>query len=645
MDDNFPIWTPLAVNISSSNMVSFQEFVSNKTGRHFENYRALHYWSVNELSEFWECISLFFNIKFVKPYSYVVKNKNPFFKTKWFGDSYLSYVEHIERNFQTKQNAIIYTNEKQEDTYITWNALFTKALEIKKQLLDNGVKKGDCVVGYLSNHPITIAAFLATNSIGAVWSCCSPDFGVESVISRLGQLKPIVLIGIEEYSYNGKKYKLSNRIKLLQKEIRTIDSVLYYDMGFESWNLKTKDKISLESVEVEYDHPIWVLYSSGTTGIPKAITHRTGGMIMEQYKVIALHQNLKPGDRFFWYTTTGWMMWNYALGALLCGGVLCIYDGSPNYPDLGAQWRFASDKSINHFGHGASFFIESMKNNLKEINKNKFPKLKSIGSTGSPLSKETFYWLQKRLPNTQIISLSGGTDVCSAFLGGNPHLPVYAGYLQCEMLGASVECWNEKGEKVNNETGELVITKPMPCMPIFFWGDSQNKVYTNSYFEKFKDVWTHGDWIQKSEIKGIKILGRSDSTLNRKGVRIGTSEIYSALDQLFEITDSIILDLPNKKEHSQLFLFVVTNKNLDFELIDKIKNQLKIKCSPQYIPDKIISIREVPYTLSGKKLEIPIKKILLGSDPSEVINYGSLRNPNSLDFFQKYRQLKSSLIN
>ena len=282
-----------------------------------------------------------------------------------------------------------------------------------------------------------------------------------------------------------------------------------------------------------------------------------------------------------------------------------------------------------------------MKNRLKDINKNNLIKLKSIGSTGSPLSKEAFSWLQKKLPEVQIISLSGGTDVCSAFLGGNPNLPVYAGYLQCEMLGASVECWNERGEKLKNETGELVIKNPMPCMPIYFWGDNQNKVYTASYFEKFKGVWTHGDWIQKCETKGIKVLGRSDSTLNRKGVRIGTSEIYSALDKLNEIVDSIILDLPNKKDHSQLFLFVVTNEKLDFKLKNKIKNQLKIKCSPQYIPDKIISIKEVPYTLSGKKLEIPVKKILLGGDPSEVINYGSLKSPSSLDFFIKSKIIGS----
>ncbi len=638
MDANLPIWTPLSVDISSSNLSSFQEFVTNKTGYKFENYKAFHYWSVNELSDFWECIALFFKINFSKPYNYTLRSKKPFYKAEWFGNSMLSYTNHIERNFKTKENVILYRNEMQEDTCITWNSLFVKAIEIKNELLNEGVKKGDCVGGYLSNHPITIAAFLATNSIGAVWSCCSPDFGVESVISRLGQLKPIVLIGIRKYSYNGKKYSLSHRIRSIKKSIPTIKTILYCETDFGSWNLNTERVISLESVEVEYDHPIWVLYSSGTTGRPKSITHRTGGMLMEHYKAIALHQNLKQGDRFFWHTTTGWMMWNYALGALLCGGVLCIYDGSPSYPNLNVQWRFASDKSIVHFGHGASFFIESMKKDLQYVNENRFPKLKSIGSTGSPLSDEAFYWLQKKLPRTQLISLSGGTDVCSAFLGGNPNLPVYAGYLQCEMLGASIECWNEKGEKLKNQTGELVITNPMPCMPIYFWGDTQNKIFKKSYFKKFKDVWTHGDWIQKSETKGIKILGRSDSTLNRKGVRIGTSEIYRVLDLLDEIIDSIIVDLPNKKDHSKLFLFVVASKKLNSKLIDKIKNQLKIKCSPQYIPDKIISIKEVPYTLSGKKLEIPIKKILFGNAPEEVINYGSLKNPKSLDFFIQNRE-------
>ena len=396
MDANLPIWTPLSVDISSSNLSSFQEFVSSKTGHKFENYKAFHYWSVNELSEFWECIALFFKINFSKPYNYILRSKKPFYKAEWFGNSMLSYVKHIERNFKTNENVILYRNEKQEDKCITWNSLFLKASEIKNELLNEGVKKGDCVVGYLSNHPITIAAFLATNSIGAVWSCCSPDFGTESVISRVGQLKPTLLIAIREYSYNGKKYSLSERVGSIKKAIPTIKTILYCETDFESWNLNTERVISLESVEVEYDHPIWVLYSSGTTGRPKSITHRTGGMLMEHYKAIALHQNLKRGDRFFWHTTTGWMMWNYALGALLCGGVLCIYDGSPNYPDLGVQWRFASDKSIVHFGHGASFFIESMKNDLQDISENRLPKLKSIGSTGSPLSEEAFYWLQKK---------------------------------------------------------------------------------------------------------------------------------------------------------------------------------------------------------------------------------------------------------
>lgn len=643
MDANLPIWTPTSVDISSSNLSSFQEFVTNKTGHKFENYKAFHYWSVNELSDFWECIALFFKINFSKPYNYILRSKKPFYKAEWFGNSMLSYVKHIERNFKTNENVILYRNEKQEDKCITWNSLFLKASEIKNELLNEGVKKGDCVVGYLSNHPITIAAFLATNSIGAIWSCCSPDFGTESVISRVGQLKPTLLIAIKEYSYNGKKYSLSERVESIKKAIPTIKTILYCETDFGSWNLNTERVISLDSVEVEYDHPIWVLYSSGTTGRPKSITHRTGGMLMEHYKAIALHQNLKQGDRFFWHTTTGWMMWNYALGALLCGGVLCIYDGSPSYPNLEIQWRFASEKSIVHFGHGASFFIESMKKDLQYINENRFPKLKSIGSTGSPLSEEAFYWLQKKLPRTQLISLSGGTDVCSAFLGGNPNLPVYAGYLQCEMLGASVECWNEKGEKIKNETGELVITNPMPCMPTYFWGDFQNKIFKKSYFNKFKDVWTHGDWIQKSETKGIKILGRSDSTLNRKGVRIGTSEIYRIIDTLDEIEDSIIVDLPNIKDHSKLFLFVVTSKKLNSKLIDKINNQLKIKCSPQYIPDKIISVKEVPYTLSGKKLEIPVKKILSGDAPAEVINYGSLKNPKSLDFFIQNREKLSFL--
>lgn len=608
----------------------YKEFLKYNNKLIFSSYGELHKWSINEIEDFWLSIVEFFKIEFDKPPTSIYRFDKNFIKTLWFTDSKISYSRNVFKNDNLKTPAIKYQDENGDYFEITWNSLKLKTLEFQKILIKNNVQIGDRVVGYCSNTPEVVSAFLAVNSIGAIWSSCSPDFGYDSVFDRFNQIQPKFLFYHSEYTYNGKNFSLNSKVKKLKNSINSLSGIL--DLNTKSKFSNQTKKVDLNFKSVDFDHPIWILFSSGTTGKPKAITHRTGGMILEHFKALSIHQNVSSSDSYFWYSTTGWMMWNYSLSSLLLGSSLCIYNGSPIYPDNGVLWRFAQKAKINHFGHGAVFFQNLLTNIPNDLDSIDFSNLRSIGSTGSPLFKETNIGLNKLFPDTHIISLSGGTDVCTAFIGGNPEMNVIPGEIQCKMLGASIEVLDNNGKQIIGEMGELVLTKPFISMPVFLWNDKDYRKYINSYFSKFNQIWNHGDWVTETKKGGIIVHGRSDSTLNRFGVRIGTSEIYSAISDLDFVEDSLIIHLDNNKENS-LILFVKSFIEIDF---NKLKSVIRQKCSPRHVPDIIYKIPDIPYTISGKKLEVPIKKILTGENIKDVVSKDSLRNPSALDWFVEF---------
>ena len=608
----------------------YKEFLKSNNKLNFKSYNDLHNWSINEISDFWESIVKFFKIEFDKPPTIIYKFNKHFIKTLWFVNSKISYSKNIFKNHKLKTPAIKYQDENGKYLEISWESLKMKTLEFQKILVKNNVKLGDRVVGYCSNTPEVVAAFLAVNSLGAIWSSCSPDFGYDSVYDRFNQIQPKFLFYHSEYMYNGRIFSLDSKVKKLKNSIKSISSIL--DLNTKSTFTNNLKKINLNFISVDFDHPIWILFSSGTTGKPKAITHRTGGMILEHYKALSIHQNVSNSDTYFWYSTTGWMMWNYSLSSLLIGSSLCIYNGSPIYPDNGVLWRFAKKAKINHFGHGAVFFQNLLSNLPKELVSYDLSNIITIGSTGSPLFKETNIGLNKLFPDAHIVSLSGGTDVCTAFIGGNLDLDVIPGEIQCKMLGASVEVWNDNAKEIKNKMGELVLTKPLISMPVFFWNDINDEKYKKSYFSKFNKIWNHGDWVTETLNGGIIVHGRSDSTLNRFGVRIGTSEIYSAIKDLYYVEDSLIIHVDDSNEN-KLILFVKSSSKINY---DELKFVIRLKCSPRHVPDLIFQTPDIPYTISGKKVEVPIKKILMGKNQNDIVSKDSLRNPKSLDWFVEF---------
>ena len=617
-------------------MRTYTRFLADRQSLAFKDYEALHQWSIENQAAFWKSIVQFFNVDFNTPYEEVYVPAIPFWKTKWFTGAQLSYAHHVFRNATSQHPALIYQSETRDMVEISWVQLIAKTHAIQQQLKSLGVGKGDVVVCYGINSPETVAAFLAANALGAVWSSCSPDFGTEAVCERFAQLAPKVLFAHQQYAYGGKAFDIKAKVKIISESIGSIENTLLLDdyLDFDDASIAI-DQIHFESVS--FSDPIWVLFSSGTTGKPKAIVHGTGHMILEHLKALALHQDVRLGDRYFWYSTTGWMMWNYALGSLLCGATLCLYSGAPTFPVADYLWQFAHKANINHFGGGAAYYQNQVASPSTFVTQTDFSFLKTIGSTGSTMSAAVCSELQTLFPSAQVISLSGGTDVCTAFVGGHPDLPVIPGQIQCKMLGAAISVWDNDAKEVIETAGELVLTQAFLSMPIYLLNDPEYKRYAASYFSKFKSVWHHGDWAMETRSGGIVIYGRSDATLNRSGVRIGTSELYTALSKLTAVKDALVVHLQNAKI-DQLLLFVEASKSVD---TDVIKRHIRKSCSPRHVPDTIYMTPEIPYTISGKKVEIPIKRILMGEKPESVISSDALKNPDVLywyvDFAKKLR--------
>ncbi len=640
------LWEPSEVYKEKSKLVDYMKWLKENRNLEFENYESLWSWSVTEIEAFWETLWAYFEIQSSTPYLRVLSDRTmP--GAKWFEGARLNYVQQVFRNRIGTDDAIISRSELRPLETVSWKALEDKVVAFAAGLKANGIKSGDRVVAYMPNIPEATIAFLACASIGAVWSSCSPDFGSPTVIARFKQIEPKILIAVDGYRYGGKDFDRVETVREIQKAITSLEKTILLPYLNDSPEIEQLENAvlwegfvnvhlgaTLHFEQVPFDHPLWVLYSSGTTGLPKAIVQGHGGILLEHLKQCGLHMNLQEGDRFFWFTTTGWMMWNIVVGGLLNGSTILLYDGNPGYPNLDTLWKFAEETNMTVFGTSATFILSCMNGKIKPANFD-LSHLRSIGSTGSPLPPEGFAWVYEHVKNDLwLASVSGGTDICSAFVGGAPILPVRAGEIQCRELGAKVEAFDEEGNTVVDEVGELVLTEPMPSMPIFFWNDTSGERYFSSYFDMYPGVWRHGDWIKVNSSGSCQIYGRSDSTINRGGIRMGTSEIYSAVEGVEGVKDSLVIDLSNEHD-SGLLLFIVLEEDTTYnEEIDKsIKERVRVHCSPRHVPDKIMVIKEVPRTLNGKKLEVPIKKILSGIPFEKAVNKGSLSNPDSLDFF------------
>ena len=642
------LWEPPAELVERARMTEYMRWLAAERGLELGGYDELWHWSVEDVEGFWASIWDFFEVQADGGYDRVLgRREMP--GAEWFAGARLNYAEHVFAGVEDDELAIFHASELRELDELSWGELRARVAAVAAGLRGLGVERGDRVVAYLPNIPEAIVAFLATASIGAVWSSCSPDFGPASVVDRFAQIEPKVLFAVDGYRYGGKDFDRRGVLAELQAAMPSLQRTVvlpYLDPapdlsslnGAVTWEelLATGEGAELAFERVPFDHPLWILYSSGTTGLPKAIVQGQGGILLEHLKKLHLHVDAHPGDRLFWFTTTGWMMWNFLVSGLLTPAAIVLYDGSPGQPDMSVLWDLADRARVTMFGTSASYIAACMKDGVEPAAGRDLSRLKALGSTGSPLSPEAFDWIYEQLgADTWLFSTSGGTDLCTAFVGGTPLLPVYRGELQARALGAAVEAWDEDGNAVIDEVGELVVTEPMPSMPVYFWGDADGSRYRASYFEQYPGVWRHGDWIEITSRGTAVVYGRSDSTINRSGIRMGTSEIYRAVLGIDAVVDALVVDIPRPGTEGWMPLFVVLREGtaLDDELRREIARRVRETCSPRHVPDEVFAIAEVPRTLSGKVLEVPVKRILTGTPAEKAASRDSLANPATLDYF------------
>lgn len=635
-------------------ITKYMRWLQEKKGLEFTDYHSLWRWSVDEIEAFWESIWEYFSVHSPTPYKSILSSlEMP--GAKWFQGSHVNFAEHLLDNHLTSETAIFSESETRDSGQLSWNELRSNVFRLATELRNLGVQPGDRVAAYLPSIPETVVALLATTSIGAIWSSCSPDFGVKSILDRFQQIEPKVLIGIDGYTFGGKAMDCRKNRKELENNLPTLEVCIHvpylYDKPNETpsknhllWQDILQRQAGAEDsfafAETPFSAPLWILYSSGTTGAPKGIVHSNGGMLIEMKKFLSLQTNLTEEDVLFFYTSTGWMIFNLLVSGLVAGSSIVLYDGNPAYPSGDVLWKIAERTKTTMLGSSPTYIQMMAKAGLVPKEVMDTSHLNGVILSGAPVGPEVFEWLYDNVKqDLWVTSQSGGTDICSGFVASAPIEPVHAGEIQVRALGVDVHAYDEEGKSVINEVGEMVIQKPMPSMPVYFWNDAGNKRYKDSYFTMYSGVWRHGDFIKITNRGSAVISGRSDSTLNRKGIRIGTNEIYSIVEQNEKVKDSLIvnIDLPKGRFFMPLFVVLKPGVTLDEYLKQELFQQIKESASPRHVPDDVVEVDEIPYTLTNKKMEVPVRRILMGKEESEAANHDAMLNPTSLAFFTKYR--------
>jgi acetoacetyl-CoA synthetase len=645
------LWQPSEERIKSTNMYKFMNLINEKYGHNLDEYESLYEWSIQNIPDFWATMWDFAEIKASHPFTEVVDDLTTMPGANWFIGAQLNFAENLLR-YRDDQVALIFKGEAQDSFKITYAELYNEVACVAKALKDAGVQVGDRVGGFMPNMPQTVVAMLASTSIGAVWSSCSPDFGIKGVLDRFGQIKPKILFAADGYSFKGRKFDSLERVTDILKSLPSIEKVVVAPYTTQNPDIsavpnaihyrdfKAPDAdLEMEFHQLPANHPLYIMFTSGTTGLPKCMVQSAGGVLIHHMKELMLHSDLKRDDTIFYFTTCGWMMWNWLVSSLAVGATLVLFDGNPFHPDSGALWKMAQDEKITIFGTSAGYIAALQNAGVRPVAEYDLSPLRAVLSTGSPLSVEGFEFIYKDVKqDLQLASIAGGSDINGCFAAGNPMGPVYAGELQCRCLAMRVEAFDEDGKPIVNQQGELVCTAPSPSMPIYFWDDPDNKKYHSAYFDVYPNVWRHGDFVEINDRGGVVMLGRSDATLNPGGVRIGTAEIYRLVESMEEIEDSLVVGQDWKGDvRVILFVKMAEAMGLTEEVQTKIKQTLRTNASPRHVPAKIIAVPDVPYTLNMKKVELAVKKIIQGED---VLNRDALGNPEALDFYANLKELQ-----